>query len=622
VNCCQPFAIAIPLAVALLARGASPCQAQSPMFRGDPLHSGVSMQPVLSHFGGVAWWAPTDGPVRASPTIRGAVVYIGSSDGSVYAFALADGSVHWRARVGAPVSSTVALTGALAIVQSDDGSVHALSLADGSERWVHRGGAAAPLAWGFENGDYFTSSPVALGEDAVIVGGRDGRLVALDAATGRERWRYDAGAQIWGSLAVGDGTVVVGDQRGRVHAVDAGTGRPLWRFRAAADSLRSSNFGYDRQTIQSSPAVAGQTVLLGARDGFLYAINLRTGRERWRFDHQVSWVNASPAISDGVVYAASSDAGFADALDLATGRELWRTTGLGVSWSSPLVAGEFLYVATSRGWLYALDRKTGARRWAYRADGAIWSSPILADGLLVFGNDDGGVYALRGGSQELRRVAFWDSTLTASNGFGGDEELRDYLASRGWTIMDTDSLVPFLEGRIVDRAPSVVTFTLDQLPPRIAGIPSDTVLLRRYLDAGGKVVWPGVPPLLWPRDTSGPELARIDRAACMAVLAIDCAPGNFNDWRAEATEAGHRWGLYGWWIARWSVNAASVSTVLAGDQRGDASSFVKTYGGAPGSGFVRIGGGDLNAVFRTRRRIDPETIRRAAEHFPLSTPPR
>jgi len=617
-GCCASIAGLPVLLLAAAISTSTPLAAQSSMYRGGPAHPGTSRETPVEHFGGVAWRFQTDGMVRASPTVRDGTIYIGSTDGEVYALAVVDGAVRWHANAGAPVSATIATTRTLAIVQADDGTVLALSLRDGARRWIRHGGPPLPLAWGHENGDYFTSSPLVLTEENVIVAGRDGLLVSLDAGTGKERWHYAAGAQLWSSPASADGIVVVGDQRGRVHAVAASTGAPKWRFRTLADSLRSGNFGFDRQTIQSSPAISESTVLIGARDGLLYALDLVTGKERWRYDHDVSWVNPSPAVLDGMVYVASSDAAFADAVDLKTGKEQWRATRLGLSWSSPLATEKLVYVTTAGGRVHALDRATGARRWDYRADGSIWSSPVLAGGLLLFGSDDGGVYAIRNAPADLQRAVYWDSTMADINSFGGHEELRDYLAGRGWPVLGTDSLAAFLRARVVDRSPSVVIFAQDQLPPELAGVAADTVLLRRYLDAGGKVVWAGIPPLLWPRDTAGPEIGRIDRAACGPILGVDCGPANFNDWRVTPTETGRRWGLSGWWIAGWSVTASSVTEVLGYDQRGDASAFVKSFGGPPGTGFIRVGGGDTNPFFRGRRRVDPEMIRRVAEYFPLA----
>src|ERR671938_81891 len=155
-----------------------------------------------------------------------------------------------------------------------------------------------------------------------------------------------------------------------VYAFYLATGALRWRYDTEGVTLQSRNFGYDRRTVQSSPAVSGGTVFVGARDGFLYAIDAATGQLRWRFDHKISWVNTSPAVHDTVVYAGSSDGQFVQAVHAATGRELWRAKA-GVTWSSPAVAGD----------------------------------------LVFFGSTDGGVYALRvGTAPTLHRAVFFDST--------------------------------------------------------------------------------------------------------------------------------------------------------------------------------------------------------------------
>jgi hypothetical protein len=139
---------------------------------------------------------------------------------------------------------------------------------------------------------------------------------------------------------------------------------------------------------------------------------------------------------------------------------------------------------------------------------------------------------------------------------------------------------------------------MDHLPTAVAPVAADTVLFRRYLDAGGKVVWPGVPPMIWPRDpTTGesPEYIGIDRAGTARLLGVDHARSNFDNYGAVVTEAGLRWGLSGWWDSNWGVDPAGVTETLASDDNGLASSWVRNYGGAPGSGFVRIYGGSWSA---------------------------
>ncbi len=77
-----------------------------------------------------------------------------------------------------------------------DGTLLALDAATGAERW------RSELAFGT------VSSPVVAG-DAVLIGGMDGTVSALDAATGELLWAYALGDAIGASLAVADEIVYV-----------------------------------------------------------------------------------------------------------------------------------------------------------------------------------------------------------------------------------------------------------------------------------------------------------------------------------------------------------------------------------------------------------------------------
>ena len=51
--------------------------------------------------------------------------------------------------------------------------------------------------------------------------------------------------------------------------------------------------------MESSPAVADGMVYFGSFDGYLYAVDLNAGLEKWKFKCQ-SWVYSSPTVVDGV----------------------------------------------------------------------------------------------------------------------------------------------------------------------------------------------------------------------------------------------------------------------------------------------------------------------------------
>jgi outer membrane protein assembly factor BamB len=584
--------VALAGAVAL-ARSAPP---DAPaVFRGDLAHTGVYHAAPLTHFGGVQWRVQTGGPVQSTPVVAHATVYVGSGDGQLYALDARTGTERWRFAAGRAITSSAAVAGGLVYVGSRDGAYVALDAATGTLRWRVETGPDAPLAWGFESGDLYTASPTVAGGLALL-GGSDGQVWAVDAATGAVRWRFRTEGRVRSSPAVAGGRMYVGSMDGTLYALELTSGRLVWRFDTEGHTLDSGKFGFDRRTIQSSPAVVDGKVFVGSRDGHLYAVDAETGRKLWTTDHEMSWVNSSPAVAGGLVFAGSSDNRFVQAVDAQTGKERWRVPTERLVWSSPAVAGDFVYVGDATGTLYALDRITGAERWRYRSGRRIYSSPVLDGGLLYVGNDDGAVYALRGDPAGLRRAVFWDSTYAKANRVAAHAEIRGYLADRGYEVLDAPALARFLTERLGDRAPSVVVFAMDHLPATVAAAAADTVLFRRYLDAGGKAVWLGTPPYVWPKDvrTGDVEYIQVNRAAGTRLLGVDHASSNFDTYGAAATAAGRRWGVSGWWDANWAVDTSAVSEVLGLDERGLAAAWVKGYGGPPGTGFVRINGSGAN----------------------------
>jgi quinohemoprotein ethanol dehydrogenase len=123
-----------------------------------------------------------------------------------------------------------------------------------------------------------------------------GRVYALDAATGKEFWTYDPHIDgRWAryaccdavnrGLAAFEGLLYIGAIDGWLHAIDARTGRLVWK----ADTLVSRD---QRQpyTITGVPQLAGDLVVIGNGGGdfagvrgYVSAYDRRSGELRWRF---------------------------------------------------------------------------------------------------------------------------------------------------------------------------------------------------------------------------------------------------------------------------------------------------------------------------------------------------
>src|SRR5262249_10316102 len=158
-----------------------------------------------------------------------------------------------------------------------------------------------------------------------------------------------------------------------------------------------------------------------------------------------------------------------------------------------------------------------------------FSSPVISGGAVFVGSDDGGVYALNvTASKRLARALYWDSAYAQATSIPGQLGLRDWVRDHDYQVVDAVGLAKFKGDQVASRPPSVVVFATDHAPPSVAGSSADTVLLRRYLNAGGRIVDPGIAPLLWPRDsaTGDRDLKDINRAAPAQLLGVTFEQGN------------------------------------------------------------------------------------------------
>ncbi|HEX9894736.1 MAG TPA: PQQ-binding-like beta-propeller repeat protein, partial [Gemmatimonadales bacterium] len=518
------------------------------MFRGGPAHLGVYDAPLGTALAGLQWRFDTQGGVIGSPAIRGDTVWVGSGDGRVYALALSSGALLWSFNLTTPIASSPAVAGDVVVIGARDGRFNGLNARTGEPLWSVETGTDLPLPWGHESGDRFTSSPAIVNDLAVVAAG-DGVVRALEWRTGRERWHTETGTRLRSSPAVADGRVFIGGVDGRLYAFDLASGTRLWAFATEGATLQSEHYGFDRRTIQSSPAVQRGTVYVGARDGFLYAVSADSGVLRWRFDHQISWIISSPAVADDVVYAGSSDGQFIQAVDAETGVERWRRPTGSIVWSSPAIVGQQLLVGDGRGRVLALDRMTGDPRWEFFTGGQVFSSPVPAGRQVVFGSVDGGVYALcTGDPVTLERAVYPGRGGTPADSVAG--LVTAALQVRGYQVLDDQKLIAVLTAAVADGRLATVVFASDDLPPEIVTEPVEQSLFRRFLDAGGKAVWTSIPPLLWPRDSTGQRLQGLagltwDRPA--QLLGVSHAAAIFDRRSVEPTDPGRRWGLSGRW---------------------------------------------------------------------------
>ncbi|MFB0554597.1 MAG: hypothetical protein ACETWQ_14940, partial [Phycisphaerae bacterium] len=201
-----------------------------------------------------------------------------------------------------------------------------------------------------------------------------------------------------------------------------------------------------------------------------------------------------------------------------------------------------------------------------------------------------GIAQVQAQVEEWDRAAYWDGRYPSAWG-GGGEAVRDALEAAGYTVLDADELKVWMDGHIADKALSVVVFCRDVVPDTVAESMSNTCTFRKYLDAGGKVVWYSDWPIYYQGSSDG-SMVTWGGAGASSVLGFNASSGP-NDTNDEVvfTDEGIAWGLTQTWLSRrpTSVTITENLTPLATISSGSAAAWVKHY--LPGDkyrGFVRI----------------------------------
>jgi outer membrane protein assembly factor BamB len=203
------------------------------------------------------------------------------------------------------------------------------------------------------------------------------------------KWRTNIGGGCFASASIFEGklyTADTGSANGKLHALDIATGQELWTF--PSDALPGDH-------AWTSPPVANGIVYFGVNRPIpvVYAVNATTGQEVWHHTGPTANIISSPALIDGRLYVNFSD-GSIRALDASNGQIVWSIMHSAGAVSSPAVAGGRLYITIDNQGLLALDANDGSQLWLAPMPGPQWSSPAVEDGRVFVGSrDDHKLYA-------------------------------------------------------------------------------------------------------------------------------------------------------------------------------------------------------------------------------------
>ena len=357
--------------------------------------------------------------------------------------------------------------------------------------------------WFFDTRDAVSGSPTVV-DDSVYFGDWSGRVYALRADTGEERWTFDAephdrvyAGQIVGSVAVDDvgevRTVFIGAGK-TMYALDADDGSVTWRH-----ELGREGDGDDPTEIESSPIVADGKVIFGydvhnspnGEPAGIRALDAASGDEVWTFE-------TAPTEGEG-----------------ATGE------GCGDVWGSVSVDEDLGLIyfgtgnCTTEEWgrfseaLVAVTLDSGELAWSHQPheqnfdDLDFAGQPNLFDAggraLVGLGNKDGTYYAVdRETGEEVWRAEATGPGLTnpgsnfSTGGFIGTTAFADGLVVGGTAVGPPPHLhaIDAASGEIAWQNPApAATYAPTTIANGVAFLGGTDFTLRAYDAADGEIRW-------------------------------------------------------------------------------------------------------------------------------------
>jgi outer membrane protein assembly factor BamB len=313
---------------------------------------------------------------------------------------------------GMPVG--VSVVRGIVYVGSDNGYTYALNALTGRVIWAHYGWnmtMSNPLVvegrvfvtTGNPFFNYEQTMNYVKGKPAIRGPGLNS-IFALDALTGEERWRYHTPGEIMPTAAYHDGALFVGTGDGHMYAVEAGTGKLRWK--SVLESFVS---------MSSTLAAEGLLFVGGTRPHFLYALDPATGRIVWK--QTIPKVVATgigdgtPSYAEGLllqmftVETGQSDAPLENvlvAIEAKTGAIRWQQR-LGPGGSFPgmkvavatVVEGTVYAASPVSQRYFAFDLQSGQVRWATEIGGRSRSGAAIKDGIAYLPLNKGELLAIR-----------------------------------------------------------------------------------------------------------------------------------------------------------------------------------------------------------------------------------
>ena len=317
-----------------------------------------------------AWTYKTAGAVLSSPIIVDGVVYVGSEDKHLHAIDAKTGKQKWKLVTETLIDASPIYDNGIVYIGTDGGILLAVDAETGKPKWQFKteGRIAGEAA-----------VTTRKGQKVVIVGSHDGQLYCINAETGKQVWAYETGDYVNCGIVLDDNTIVLGGCDTMMHLIDLNTGKGTAQIELGGE-------------VAGTPALSKGHAYIGHMQGEVLAIDLKQKKIAWRFrDRDFPFIGSPALVGDTLLIGSKGRRIYA--VNRKTGEKLWDARTRGGVEGAPVIANGRAIFGSAGGRLSIIEMKDGSTVWQQDLGGAINTSPAVTNELIVVGSEDGSIYA-------------------------------------------------------------------------------------------------------------------------------------------------------------------------------------------------------------------------------------
>ncbi|GAL67977.1 serine/threonine protein kinase-related protein [Jejuia pallidilutea] len=355
--------------------------------------------------GELVWNVTPEAFISGEPVSDDTYTYLSGTKGDYYKINKITGKTIWKKHLNVPLYGDLSIGKTLVYIQGKNGNLFAIDKNDGSVSWefnskvpeerayfyysqgveknnvLYIGTASkkiyaintlnGKLLWEVDTKDWIRSKPVLVNNNLYFAS-LSGEMVAIDISgnTPKTMWSNKISDHgIMANLAGNKSIILAIDNNMWMHGINPNTGQEVWR-ESVLDGQWVDNKFYASDEItgqQSSPTIVDDILYIAGPDGFLNAVDVNTGKEKWKFE-LASNVSPSPTVAHGMVFVGQTYNSYNEyyALDKNTGEIKWKTEAFGPVWISPVEANGLMFLGNMIGDFFAFDPLNGDIKWSYR----------------------------------------------------------------------------------------------------------------------------------------------------------------------------------------------------------------------------------------------------------------